>query len=58
LTSKDDDFVRLFLREPTARLIWVRVGNCRRGALLDVFRRVWPDIVERIEKQDRFIEVR
>jgi predicted nuclease of predicted toxin-antitoxin system len=58
LISKDDDFVRLVLIEPTARLIWVRIGNCRRQYLLDVFRRVWPGIVQRLEKQDKFIEIR
>lgn len=58
LISKDDDFVRLVLNAPTARLVWVRVGNCRRGFILDVFRRVWPDIILRLEEQDRFIEIR
>jgi predicted nuclease of predicted toxin-antitoxin system len=58
LISKDDDFVRLVLAKPTARLIWVRIGNCRRQFLLDVFRRVWPRIVERLERRDTFIEIR
>jgi len=53
-----DDFVRLVLNAPTARLVWVRVVNCRRGFILDVFRRVWPDIVLRLGALDRFIEIR
>jgi predicted nuclease of predicted toxin-antitoxin system len=56
--SKDEDFVRLVLQKPTARLVWVRVGNCRRQYLLDVFRKVWPGIVERLGGEDRFIEIR
>ncbi len=58
LISKDDDFVRFVLTTPTARLVWVRTGNCRSGYLLNVFRRVWPKVIERLKKGDRFIEVR
>jgi predicted nuclease of predicted toxin-antitoxin system len=58
LISKDEDFVRFALSTSIARLVWVRVGNCRRDFLLDVFRRVWPRISERLEQQDRFIEIR
>ncbi len=58
LISKDDDFVRFILTTPTARLIWVRTGNCRSGHLLNVFRRVWPRVLERLDNNDRFIEVR
>jgi predicted nuclease of predicted toxin-antitoxin system len=56
--SKDEDFVRMVLNASTAGLVWVRVGNCRREVLLNVFRRVWPRIIERLESGDRFIEVR
>ena len=58
LISKDDDFVRLVLSVPTARLVWVRVGNCRRKALLDVFTRVWPAMIARLGNNERFIEIR
>jgi predicted nuclease of predicted toxin-antitoxin system len=58
LISKDEDFVRLVLNTEAGRLVWVRVGNCRRELLLDVFRRVWPWVIERLDKRDRFIEVR
>lgn len=56
--SKDEDFANMVLQKPTAKLIWVRVGNCRRVFLLDLFRRMWPRIVERFENGDVFIEVR
>lgn len=58
LISKDDDFTRLFLVSDTCRLVWIRVGNCRRRELLDVFRRVWRSMVDRLEAGDRFVEVR
>jgi predicted nuclease of predicted toxin-antitoxin system len=56
--SKDEDFANMVLQKPTAKLIWVRVGNCRRAFLLDLFRRMWPRIVERLESGDIFVEVR
>ena len=58
LISKDEDFVNLVLRVPTARLVWVRVGNCRKAALLNLFRGTWPRILNRLQNDDRFIEVR
>jgi predicted nuclease of predicted toxin-antitoxin system len=30
--SKDDDFVTLYSKAPAARLLWVRLGNCRRAS--------------------------
>ncbi len=58
LVSKDEDFVYMALRAPNAGLIWVRIGNCRRVFLLDVFRKVWSRVIERLESGDRFIEIR
>jgi predicted nuclease of predicted toxin-antitoxin system len=58
LISKDEDFSNMVLQIPTAKLIWVRVGNCRKAVLLGLFRRLWPRILERLESGDRFIEVR
>jgi predicted nuclease of predicted toxin-antitoxin system len=58
LISKDEDFANMVLQIPTAKLIWVRVGNCRRAFLLDLFRRVWPRIIERLKSGDLFIEIR
>ncbi len=56
--SKDEDFTHMALTDSNARLIWVRVGNCRRAFLLDWFRRLWPNVLERLESGDRFIEIR
>jgi predicted nuclease of predicted toxin-antitoxin system len=58
LISKDEDFANMVLQAPTAKLIWVRFGNCRKAFLLDLFHRMWPRIVERIENGDCPIEIR
>jgi len=58
LISKDEDFVGLALQAPTACLLWVRLGNCRRGELLDVFGRVWPKLIEKLASGERIIELR
>jgi predicted nuclease of predicted toxin-antitoxin system len=58
LISKDEDFTILFSRRPTARLLWIRLGNCRRDFLLDVFDKNWPKILGRFESGERFVELR
>jgi predicted nuclease of predicted toxin-antitoxin system len=58
LVSKDEDFTHMVLQSSSACLIWVRVGNCRRVFLLDLFRRLWPNVLERLEWGDSFIEIR
>ena len=58
LVSKDEDFANMVLQVPTAKLIWVRVGNCRRMFLLELFRQMWPRILQRLENGDRVIEIR
>ncbi len=58
LISKDDDFVTMFSRTPSARLLWVRVGNCRREFLLKVFKEQWQRILGRFENGELFIELR
>jgi predicted nuclease of predicted toxin-antitoxin system len=40
LVSKDEDFLHLVLKPGTsAGLVWVRIGNCRKQHLLEVFDR-------------------
>ena len=58
LISKDEDFVALYSKTPSARLLWIRLGNCRRVFLLNVFQEQWPNIVERFESGERFVELR
>ena len=58
LISKDDDFVSLYSKTPSARLLWVRLGNCRREFLLTVFKKQCPRILERFDQGERFLELR
>ena len=58
IISKDEDFLNLLSKAPTAKLIWVRIGNCRRSFLLDAFRRLWPKIDDRFVQGDRLVELR
>ena len=52
LVSKDEDFTHMAVRASNARLIWIRVGNCRRIFL----RRAIP-ATERLESGARFLEI-
>ena len=58
IVSKDEDFLNLWAKEPTAKLLWVRLGNCRRTYLLQVFRQLWPKIIEQFAKGDQIVELR
>jgi len=59
LISKDHDFLHFLDRTaPDGQLIWVRVGNCRRQALLEVMERVWPDTLALATAGERLIEIR
>ena len=57
LIPKDEDFANMALQTPTATLIWVRVRNCQKPMLLDLFRRVWPRLLGLLESGDRVIEL-
>lgn len=48
----------MVVNSTNAGLIWVRTGNCRRAFLLDLFRQLWPAVLERLKSGDRFIEIR
>ena len=57
--SKDEDFLYLATKpEVKARLIWVRLGNCRNQVLLATFERSWPRIEALLNAGDRVIELR
>lgn len=59
LVSKDEDFVHIANRQGDAgRLVWVRIGNCRKQALLETFDRALPRIVAALEEGYRIVELR
>ena len=59
IVSKDEDFFFLAsLPGSKGRLVWVRLGNCRKSALLREFERRWPQIIESLEAGERVLEIR
>jgi predicted nuclease of predicted toxin-antitoxin system len=59
IVTKDDDFPHRLSQSVTAPVIvWLRVGNTNRKALLQWFAPLLPEIVQLIQHGDRLIEVR
>lgn len=59
LVTKDEDFSTLALLEPVAPVVvWIRVGNTRRQALLGWFEPLIDRIVALVDSGERFIELR
>lgn len=59
IVSKDEDFFYLAkLDETGPRLMWVRVGNCSSGELLQVFNKLWPQLEYWMRSRERVIEIR
>ena len=59
LISKDEDFLH-FANQPntSAQFIWVRLGNCRKQALLSAFDALLPQLVAALDTGTRVVEVR
>jgi predicted nuclease of predicted toxin-antitoxin system len=59
VVSKDDDFFHLATLDPDGpALIWVRLGNCRKAALLATFEAVLPKLIELLQAGQKVVEVR
>lgn len=57
--SKDEDFFHLAtLDSNSPALIWVRLGNCRKVALLAAFEKLLPQLTEALQANQKIIEVR
>jgi predicted nuclease of predicted toxin-antitoxin system len=59
LITKDEDFVtmRALSRAGGPAIVWVRVGNTTRSALISVFGSVLPEILEAIERGETVIQI-
>jgi predicted nuclease of predicted toxin-antitoxin system len=58
IISKDEDFAKMtLLRSESARVVWLRMGNCRTEALLSALERAWPEIIRQLEAGAGLIEV-
>jgi len=58
VVSKDEDLLFLANRPgDKGRLMWVRLGNCRRDALVEAFVRSLPAVVAAIAEGQRVVEI-
>lgn len=56
--SKDADFADLALLDPhRVQVIWVRIGNCRRSVLLEVFKSALETIERKLDGGETLIEL-
>lgn len=59
LITKDDDFSwRATAEDARTSVVWVRIGNCRKAALLRVFEDLLSQIIEALGNGARLVEVR
>ena len=60
IITKDEDFQALANRQGTIppQVVWVRLGNCRKAALLESFSKVLPRLREMLDAGDAVIEIR
>ena len=60
IITKDEDFQALAIRQGNIppQVVWIRLGNCRKLVLLEVFSRILPALREAMEAGESIIEVR
>ena len=60
IITKDEDFQALANRQGSIppQVVWVRLGNCRKAALLQAFSRVLPELRDMLAAGDAVVEIR
>jgi len=60
IVTKDEDFPLMADRQEgnSPQVLWVRMGNCRKAALLATFSALLPDLRILLEEGSRVIEIR
>ncbi len=59
VVSKDEDFFILATRpDESGRLLWIRLGNCRKKALISALEASWASIEESFSGGQRIVEFR
>ncbi len=59
IVSKDEDFaVRVQQTKNGPAVVWLRIGNCSRAALMEWFAPLLPEVIEALEQGQRLVEVR
>lgn len=58
IVTKDEDFSLRSMREESApQVVWIRVGNTRRTALLAWIEKVLPEVIKALERGERIVEI-
>lgn len=59
IVSKDEGFAERVRRGgPGPAVVWLRVGNCSKQALMTWLEPLWPRVVRELEQGARLVEVR
>jgi len=60
IVTKDEDFQAFanHQRGAAPQVVWVRLGNCRKVVLLDVFSKVLPELRELLSSGQPVVEIR
>jgi len=60
IVTKDEDFQAFANRQGSIppQVVWVRLGNCRKAALLNAFSQILPALREMLAAGDAVIEIR
>jgi len=58
IITKDEDFqIRASVTTPSPKLIWVRVGNTSKQAMLQLFEKQWLAIIKALDSGEVLIEL-
>ena len=56
--TKDEDFAARCMTHPDPPVVvWLRIGNCTNRVLFEWFEPLLPDIVERLTRGEKLVEV-
>ena len=57
IITKDEDFTQIDRSAVGPQIVWLRLGNVNRNALLDRISKALPQIIEAIESGEGIIEI-
>ncbi|MBF6183116.1 DUF5615 family PIN-like protein [Nocardia otitidiscaviarum] len=61
IVTKDEDFIligRARPEPPAPAVVWIRIGNCTRKALLEAVLPLWSTVDSMVESGERIVEIR
>lgn len=59
IVTKDEDFVLLHAIDRAGpAVVWIRIGNTTRSALMQRLPPLWPGVVAALERGEKIVEVR